>query len=574
METANHPSPVTELTSRAYPRKGLLTGAAVLVVLFLFCLGLSWSSGLFRSEFGRYQDEGMHYITGVFMQDFLTSGQWSSPMRFAQQYYLHFPKVALGNWPPGFPLMQAAWGLVFGISRVSMLFGMIVSTAWLASLVYFEGEKYFGTIWGVLGAVLLIAAPLTQEQTGMVMAEIPLAAASFLAIAAFVRFVESVRPRDAVVFAVWTVCAIMIKGDGWVIGLAAPLILVAAGKLRLMRNVWLWIAAFLIALVCVPYTLVTMHIATQGWDTRTFPGFAYEWASLGIHLGFVVRMLGIPLTVVAVIGALVSLFSARGLFWKAMVIYAVSIVVFHVAVPSSIEPRKVFQVMPALCLLVLTGLDAVSAVLLRGKLAILPAARPALAALAALVFFFSGFSLLPQYIPGFGNAVQYLIALPASRGAAILISSNSESADSEAALISEWAERRRNDGVFLIRGTKLLSHLVPSVPGQHQWAPNFTSSDEILRTLSSIPVSFVVLHTTSAPLSFLHQAQLKAALDSDKAEWEPIYHTRQYLKGTGTTPGETHDIEIYRYRKDVRGAAIHYSVDLSGKLGAKYGAIQ
>ncbi len=280
--------------AEAVEPKGLSRNLTAFLAFFLFCLGLSWRSGLLHSEFGRYQDEGMHYITGLFVQDFLTSGHWSRPMHFAQQYYLHLPKVALGNWPPGFPLMQTAWGLIFGVSRVSMLFGMIVLTTWLAFLVYKAGLKYFGPVWGVLGAVLLIAAPLTQEQTAMVMAEIPLAAASFLAISSFVRFLESTKPRDSAAFALWTVCAIMIKGNGWVIALAAPLILVFTGKLRLVRNAWLWIAGFLIAVVCIPYTLITMSIVTAGWDTRTFPGFHYEWTTLGIHLGFVIHSLGIP----------------------------------------------------------------------------------------------------------------------------------------------------------------------------------------------------------------------------------------------------------------------------------------
>jgi hypothetical protein len=549
---------------KAFPRAG-----TECIALFLICFGLSWRSGLLRSEFGRYQDEGMHYITGLFVQDFLTSGQWSNPMRFAQQYYLHLPKVALGNWPPGFPLMQAAWGLVFGVSRISMLFGMIVLTTWLAFLVYREGRKYFGPVWGVLGAILLIAAPLTQEQTAMVMAEIPLAAASFLAIAGFVRFIDSTRPRDAVRFALWTICAIMIKGNGWVITLAAPLILLFTGRLRLVRNVWLWIAALLVAVVCIPYTLITMHIVTQGWDTRTFPGLKYVWASLGIHLGFVVHLLGIPMTALAVIGAAASLFSRRDTFWKAMVIYSAAIILFHVAIPSSIEPRKVYQITPALCLLVLAGLEALAGVF-PAKLARLPVLRPSLAVLAGLAFFLTGFSLLPQYIPGFGAAVQEVIGQPASRSAAILISSNPEWADSEAALIAEWAARRRNDGTFLIRGTKLLSHQIAAVPGQQEWAPNFTTPREILDALSAIPVSFVILHTTSARLSYPHHALLKAALAGDQAEWEPIDHTQRYLDGLG----ETHDIEIYRYRKNVAGQPIHYSVDLTKKLGGRFGMVE
>ena len=143
-------------------RSGLLRNTLLFAVIFCAVLGLAWRSGAIHSEFGRYPDEGMHYVTGLLVQDFLTSGHWSNPLTFASQYYLHYPKVALGNWPPGFSLMQAAWGMIFGVPRISMLFGMMVLTAWLAYLVYRAAEKYFGPVWAALGAGLCIAAPLTQ----------------------------------------------------------------------------------------------------------------------------------------------------------------------------------------------------------------------------------------------------------------------------------------------------------------------------------------------------------------------------------------------------------------------------
>ncbi len=80
----------------------------------------------------------------------------------------------------------------------------------------------------------------------------------------------------------------------------------------------------------------------------------------------------------------------------------------------------------------------------------------------------------------------------------------------------------------------------------------------------------MILHTTSARISYPHHALLKAALEDDKAEWESIYHTRRYLDGLG----ETHDIEIYRFKRNVAGAPIHYSVDLTQKLGGRFGVAE
>jgi hypothetical protein len=345
----------------------------------------------------------------------------------------------------------------------------------------------------------------------------------------------------------------MINGNGWVIALAAPGIMLAGWRLRILLNKWLWLGILLLAVLTVPYTLVTMHIVSSGWDTRTFPGWAYEFKSLGIHLGFVAGILGIPLTVIAVYGAGVSLVR-RDLFWTAMVVYGLAIVVFHVAIPSSIEPRKIYQIAPVMCLLALAGLDSLVRMLPSFELA-----RPAAAALLLVLFAFTGFNRLPRYEPGFGPAVEAVIGRPESRGSAVLISSNLQWGDAEAAIISEWAERARNDGTYLIRGTKLLSHPIPAKPGDPEFELNFRSQEDVLHALAAIPVSFVILDTTPAVISYPHHPLLKAALDSDPADWERVYRSQK----------EGHVIEIYRRRQDLRGVPIRYSVDLTGKIGAE-----
>lgn len=569
-------STIPLVSKRTSAGMAFLKTAVLYSVCFLGCAASAWRGGVFQSEFGRYQDEGMHYLTGLFVQDYLTSGHWSNPIQFARQYYLHYPKIAPGQWPPAFSIMQTAWALVFGVSRTSMMWGMIALTAWLALLVYRAGARYFGPLLGAIGAVLLIGSPLTQENTAMVMAEIPLAATSFLAVSAFARFLASARRKDALAFAAWTFAAIMTKGNAWVVVVAAPLILAATGRLRLLANRWLWISAGLIGLLCVPYTLITMRIVEQGWDTRTFPGWGYDWLSLRIHLGFVAGLLGTPLTVFAVFGAAYAVFrrnairwSERDPFWLSMAVYGIVIIVFHVAIPSSIEPRKIYQILPVMCLFVLAAIDGLAGLITK-RSAMFRMARPAIGAAAVLLFAFTGFSLLPQFAPGFGPAVATVMARPESRGAAILVSSNPQWADSEAAIIAEWVERSRNDGTYLIRGTKLLSHSFHAAPGEPEFALNFPTQDAVLKALAAVPVSFVILHTTAARISYPHHALLKAALDRDPSEWERIYHTQRFLNGLG----ETHTIEIYRCRKNLAGVPIHYSVDLTQRVGTALKAEQ
>ena len=96
----------------------LLVAALLLVVV----TALQIRSGAWHAEFGGHPDEAAHYVTGLMVRDYVAQGFPGSPMAYAAGYYDHYPKVALGNWPPGFYAIQALWTLAFSVSRTSVMF--------------------------------------------------------------------------------------------------------------------------------------------------------------------------------------------------------------------------------------------------------------------------------------------------------------------------------------------------------------------------------------------------------------------------------------------------------------------
>ena len=61
-------------------------------------------------------DGPAHFTTGLMLHDFLCAGHYLRPMTFAKCFYVHYPKVAFGHWPPVFYVIEAAWFFVFGTS--------------------------------------------------------------------------------------------------------------------------------------------------------------------------------------------------------------------------------------------------------------------------------------------------------------------------------------------------------------------------------------------------------------------------------------------------------------------------
>jgi hypothetical protein len=536
----------------------------IFLFLLAFAFLLHWRAGTFHSEFGRYQDEGMHYITGLMVHDFLLSGEWTHPMAFAKDYYLHFPKVGLGQWPPLFYLIQTGWTVFCGVSRQSLLCLMVVLTAILAFLVYREANPLWGKLYALLAALLLIAAPLTQAHTAMVMAEIPLAILSFLAVLAWIRLLESGQGRDAFWFAAWTTAALMTKGNAWSILPVLPATILLTRRFAILRSRNFWLALGTVLLICVPYNWFTLRIVSQAMDTVSFPGFGYIFRSLVKHVGFVIGILGAPLSCFAAVGvidrAILPLLRRKvPVYWIAMAAYGASVIAFHAVVPTSVEARKIYQIVPVVCLFVIAGADAVarrlSARFSEG------AVRLGIAAAIVLIFVFTGFYFLPPFVPGFSAAVEKLIAQPDTRGAAILISSNPYMEDAEAAIISEWASRERKAGTYLVRATKLLDRPGWNELGEPDYLVNYSSDEELQRALDEVPISYVILHITTTSHPYRHHAVLQHFLGSHPGEWEKIYESRRVLE-------QPHEIEMYRRRRDLQGVPVHLTIDLSRKIGS------
>ncbi len=70
----------------------------VLVFLLFFGVevGLQWISGAYSSEFDD-PDEPAHYVTGLMIRDYVAARAPAPPLAYAENYYLHYPKVSFGS---------------------------------------------------------------------------------------------------------------------------------------------------------------------------------------------------------------------------------------------------------------------------------------------------------------------------------------------------------------------------------------------------------------------------------------------------------------------------------------------
>ena len=254
------------------------------------------AAGCYRSEFDGYPDEPAHYITGLMVHDYIASGSpfhrssQENPLHYAENYYLHYPKVSFGHWPPVFYLLQAAWTLLFSISRTSLLLLMAVTTAGVAELLFLAARKNFGFFLSAGLSFLWILTPFVQANTGMVMAESLVAPTSLLAALSLGRYMDREAPRDALWFGVWTLLCILTRRAmvglevGSCAGNCADPEMVLTAKARA-----LWCGSDR-RLGHSLRQLMTLSMVKEGWEDR--PGLFYTFRALGSFLAMLAGGIG------------------------------------------------------------------------------------------------------------------------------------------------------------------------------------------------------------------------------------------------------------------------------------------
>jgi len=504
---------------------------------FLFQLALHISNGVFAGEFGGHPDEAAHFVTGLMVRDFIEVSFQASPMEFAENYYLHYPKVAFGHWPPFFYMVQAGWTLVFPSTHVSLMLLLALLSTMLALTLFSIIRQEFNAITGFFAGLLLMAFPVVQKLSGMVMTEMLLALLSLVAVIFFWRFAEDQKIGDVVGFGIFSTLAILTKGDGLALGLVPLLGLFLSRRLHLLLRPRLWLAVIIVVVFCAPFYWLTLDMVTGAWKVQTL---SLEFFLSGIQF-YSWHLVSIP-------GPFVSILIALGIWgkvmqpwlnhdvqpkWAVMAGLVASVWIFHCIVPSSLEERNLIVAVPALLLFFLAGCTWLVDQNIFGRL--FGGIRrdvqvTAITFVIAALFIGEAFATPKPIFSGFREVATVLLADPHFKKSVLLISSDPRG---EGAFISEVASREDRPGHIILRASKVLGNsgwLNQEYTALHQ------SDAEVLEYLETIPVGLVIIDE-SLPVSEQdeHHRRLTRILKAQPPNWVML-GTYPLKRGTTTYP--------------------------------------
>ena len=139
-------------------------------------------------------------MNALVLRDYIREGLSQNPLRFAEDYYRHYPKIAPGMWPPLFSTAVAALMLLGWPPQAATFAFLALVSAWAAWRLHrfirsFSTSAIAAILTGVFCVIPAIVELTTAAMVDLLILALALEATHWLA-----RFFSTGRTRDALLF--------------------------------------------------------------------------------------------------------------------------------------------------------------------------------------------------------------------------------------------------------------------------------------------------------------------------------------------------------------------------------------
>ena len=523
---------------------------ATILLSALLVLFIQWKTGAWRDDFSATGDEASHFTSAVSMSSFYTSGEMLHPYGFASQYYLHYPKVAFGKWPPVFYFLSGIWFLIFSPSRFTGMLFIGFEVTLLGLTVFWVGSRLLSPMLAFLAAITVVLTPFFALHSTIFMLEPQTATLGLLSLMAFLAVLDNRGWKAGVLFVLATCACILTKANGWALLISAGL-----GYLWLRKDVrtpLLAVAGWLLATVavCFPFYYLFVHAMSDG-NTESKPTLQFTLEAVPTYLKASMEVLGIA---VCALYLLRLFLCARGSYTQRehrplivlLVTWTMGPFLFQSIVPASFEIRHLAIAFPCVVLLAFAAL----AQLLEGY-----GQKVAIGAGVALLLLTIPWTMPDRYSELFRIAAPGIVSkLSSSTNKAVLLSSNGPG---EGRLIACMAALDPKAKLFCVRATKLI---VDTDWGAQDYHLLVNTKEEVLKKLDSVPVGYVAIHDMGR-VGLPHYALLRDAVLSDPEHWR----LTKVLESV-PVPGVKETLSIYENSANIAMPVTNLTLDMHRKL--------
>ncbi len=282
----------------------LLLGVAVLL-LFL----TSPRAGNFW-----WSDAPRHAMDGVFYYDLARALPFSHPKQWAMDYYLQYPALSVLFYPPLFPLVEAVFFGLFGVSNA--VAQLTVSAFLLATAcgAYFLTRQWVSRTAAFATALLFIGTPGMALWGRQVMLEVPAFAFVMWSAYFLFRYLRTRKPLDLYLMVLLVLAGVYTKQTIIFISFAYLLTLLFVERATLFRRREIWWSAALFTVGIVPLALFTWFWGRL--NVQQFYGGAWVEYSRSTLSGWAYVARQWPYQMTWIVVALATLYCVGAVVWK------------------------------------------------------------------------------------------------------------------------------------------------------------------------------------------------------------------------------------------------------------------
>lgn len=470
--------------------------SAVYALLVLSLLVAIYILGGFTAEFGG-SDEAAHLVSGIMIFQYLQSDLFSgiSPLKFAQDYYDHYPKVAIGHWPPVFYILEAGWFLLAGLSRASVMIFAAAISALLGLLTVILSRSYnLSWFLAITAGLVTVLLPQTIVSTLELSSDPLTAVAALIATLVCQRWLRDLDLRWGINFAFLGALAVLVKGNAFPVFMLPALILFQPSRWRSLLHRNFLIPIVLLILLPLPWYFFSRELAVAeilpGTTThleRRISSSSWSNARAQLHL------VGPALLMLAALSFVPAWGKRWVIRWPVLAVMPIAFWFFLSYLSPHTEERLMLAHIPLFCFAAGLALHRI----------------PTAAGCLLLILSYGAADLSrlnhPKRHSGFVPAVEWTLQHPPQT---LLVASNDSG---EGGWISEMALRQPKPFTKNIRATKLLQRSTWMGEDRVLLVQSALDVDKILKEKQ---IDVVVIHQNKKLSPLDYQALLIEALTS------------------------------------------------------------
>ncbi len=439
--------------------KSAFGDARVSLLIYLACVGCAFLTAYYQGGLGAgfsEADESSHFLNTFLIWRYLSEGIPGNPLAFAQDLYLSYPKISIGHWPPLYYALVAPFYFVLPFEPATAMTVNVLTAMAPAALIALVVLRFATWRWALFAGLLYALVPLVLKSERFFHLDQAVAAVGLGGAIVWARFARAPSYRWAMFYGVLAGAAILIKGNGWILGLVPAFHIALSGRWGLLADRHTFSGAAVALAIAVPWQLVTLKISADGFGFD--PGLDFALTALRFNLVAMWNNLGAAGFVIAAGALVVSFrrsyrdteFRHAGEICGALVLAALAL---QSIIPVALVDRYMAPAIAAEVILVVMGLVmAQRSGMFPGG--IVPRSLIAVTAVAALAL--PGAMFLWNDTPKADLRMDQAAAAAISkRQPRITVIDGSSGA--EGAFIAEVAVRDAGRSNYVVRASKLLS---------------------------------------------------------------------------------------------------------------------